>query len=237
MVEVPEIGSDPEKYIFHIDRAKYFESFNLSREDFARSTYYKMDEKREKEKIKFKDYNSYLSSLKMFAELKKFEKKNINRITQLVNKTNQFNLTVKRFNLKELIKISKDSKFITISGDLKDKFGDNGIVTLLIGKKEKKALSIVLWVMSCRVFNRKLELAIFDHLINLCKRKGILTIYGYYNKSKKNGIVKDFYKRLEFKKIKSKKNNDIWEFKINPKYFKKNKFIKISSELKKKNDK
>ena len=84
--------------------------------------------------------------------------------------------------------------------------------------------------MSCRVFNRNLELALFDHLINFCKKKGISTIYGYYIKSKKNFIVKDFYKTLGFKKVKSKKNEDKWEFKIAEKYARKNKIIRIANE-------
>ena len=230
MVEVPNIGNDPEKYIFHIDRAKYFENINLSKEDFSRSSYYKINVKRENEKIKFKNYKSYLASLKMKTVLKKFTKKDINRIAQLVNKTNQFNLTVKRINLEEINNISKHPNFLTISGNLIDKFGDNGLVTVLIGKIKKQTVDIAIWLMSCRVFNRNLELALFDHLVNLCKNKGISTIYGYYNKSKKNFIVKDFYKTLGFKKIKNKKNEDVWVFKITKKYLKKNKIIQIASE-------
>ena len=137
MVEVPNIGEEPEKYIFHLDRAKYFENISLSKEDMIRSSYYKTNIKRESEKIKYSNYRSYLSSLKMETNLKKFEKKNINRITQLINKTNQFNLTTKRLRIEEVIRISKGSNYITISGDLKDKFGDNGLVTVLIGKKRK----------------------------------------------------------------------------------------------------
>ena len=203
---------------------------NLSKEDFARSTYYKNNAKRENEKVKFKNYESYLSSLKMKAELKKFKKQNINRITQLINKTNQFNLTVRRFNLEEVISMGKKSDFLTISGNLKDKFGDNGLVTVLVGKIKKQTIDILLWLMSCRVFNRNLEFAVFDNLIDLCKKEDISTICGYYNESKKNFIVKDFYKTLAFKKIISKKKESKWEYKIPKKYIKKNKIIKIYSE-------
>ena len=92
----------------------------------------------------------------------------------------------------EITNISKSSNFLTISGNLKDKFGDNGLITVFIGKIKKQTLDIVVWLMSCRVFNRNLELALFDHFISLCKKKGLSTIYGYYIKSKKNFIVKDF---------------------------------------------
>ena len=230
MVEVPNIGKIPEKYIFHIDRAKYFENVNLSKEDLARSSYYKADAKREDEKIKFKNYNGYLTSLKMKSNLKKFGKRDMNRITQLINKTNQFNLTGKRFNLEEITNLNRNSGFFTISGDLRDKFGDNGLVTTLIGKIKKQTIDIVVWLMSCRVFSRNLELALFDHLINLCKGRGISTINGSYVKSKKNFIVKDFYKTLGFKKLKKHNNEIKWEFRITKKYTKKNKVIKITNE-------
>ena len=230
MVEVPDIGKEPEKYIFHIDRAKYFENVNLSKEDFTRSSYYKTNAKRESEKIKFKNYDDYLTSLKMTTDLKKFKEGDISRITQLVNKTNQFNLTTRRLSFKEITDISKSSNFLTISGNLRDKFGDNGLTTVFIGKIKKQTTDIVVWLMSCRVFNRNLELALFDHLISLCQNKGISTIYGYYIKSEKNFIVKDFYKTLGFKKVKSQKNEDKWEFKIAEKYDKKNKIIRIINE-------
>ena len=84
--------------------------------------------------------------------------------------------------------------------------------------------------MSCRVFNRNLEFALFDYLINLCKSKGVSTICGYYIKSEKNSVVKDFYKTLGFKKIKSQKSEDKWEFKITEKYINKDKIIKITNE-------
>ena len=230
MVEVTIIGDEPEKYIFHIDRAKYFENVSLSKEDFSRSSYYKTNVKRESEKVRFKNYNDYLASLKMKTIFKKFKKEDINRITQLVNKTNQFNLTVKRLNLEEVVNISKHSNFLTIAGNLKDKFGDNGLVTIFIGKIKKQTIDIVVWLMSCRVFNRNLEFALFDYLISQCKNKGISTICGNYIKSKKNFIVKDFYKTLGFNKVKSNKTEDKWEYKITNKYVKKNKIIKITNE-------
>ena len=84
--------------------------------------------------------------------------------------------------------------------------------------------------MSCRVFNRNLEFAVFDNLIDLCKKEDISTICGYYNESKKNFIVKDFYKTLGFNKVKSNKMEGNWEYKITNKYVKKNKIIKITNE-------
>ena len=92
-----------------------------------------------------------------------------------------------------------------------------------------RTLNIIIWLMSCRVFSRNLEFAMFDHLIKLCKNNKIYTIHGNYIKSEKNFIVKDFYKSLSFKKINDKKNCTKWEFKINNKYIRKNKIIKIKN--------
>jgi predicted enzyme involved in methoxymalonyl-ACP biosynthesis len=84
--------------------------------------------------------------------------------------------------------------------------------------------------MSCRVFSRNLEFAMFDYLVKLCKKNKISNIHGNYIKSEKNFIVKDFFKTLNFKKIKNGKNNTKWEFKIGNKYTNKNKIIKIKNE-------
>jgi|TARA_B110001452_G_scaffold109446_1_gene90818 FkbH-like protein len=230
MVEVPNIGDDPEKYIFYLDREKYFENSKLSNEDLQRTSFYKTNIEREKDQNNFKDYNEYLKSLKMKSNLKSFKNENIDRIYQLINKTNQFNLTTKRMNINETKNIIDNSNFLTFAGNLNDKFGENGIVTILIVKIKKNKVEIIQWLMSCRVFNRGLEFAIFDQLISWCKNNSILTIQGLYIPTKKNFIVKNFYKNLGFNKINRNNNNTIWEFKIPKKYIIKNNNIKINYE-------
>ena len=230
MVEVPNIGDDPEKYIFYLDREKYFENSKLSNEDLQRTSFYKTNIERENDQNNFKDYNEYLKSLKMKSNLKSFKNENIDRIYQLINKTNQFNLTTKRMNINETKNIIDNSNFLTFAGNLNDKFGENGIVTILIVKIKKNKVEIIQWLMSCRVFNRGLEFAIFDQLISWCKNNSILTIQGLYIPTKKNFIVKNFYKNLGFNKINRNNNNTIWEFKIPKKYIIKNNNIKINYE-------
>ena len=230
MVEVPDVGEDPEKYIFYLDREKYFENSKLSNEDLQRTSFYKTNIEREKDQNNFKDYNKYLKSLKMKSDLKSLKNENIDRIHQLINKTNQFNLTTKRMNINETKNIIDNSKFLTIVGNLNDKFGENGIVTILIVKIKKNRVEIIQWLMSCRVFNRGLEFAIFDQLIFWCKNRSILTIQGLYIPTKKNLIVKNFYKDLSFKKINKNIKNTMWEFKIPKRYVKKNNNIKVSYE-------
>ena len=230
MVEVPEVGSDPEKYIFYLDREKYFENSKLSKEDLQRTNFYKTNIKREEDQNNFKDYNQYLRSLKMKTNLKSFKNENIDRIYQLINKTNQFNLTTKRMKINETKNIINNSSFFSIAGNLNDKFGENGIVTIFIAKIKKNRIEIIQWLMSCRVFNRGLEFAIFDQLISWCKNKSISTIHGSFIQTKKNSIVKNFYKDLKFKKINKGTKNTTWEFKIPKNYIKKNNTIKVDYE-------
>jgi FkbH-like protein len=230
MIEIPDIGNDPEKYIYHLDRGKYFENINLSNEDLARTKYYKRNLNRENEKIKFKSYDQYLTTLKSQSNLMSFSIDNFDRIVQLTNKTNQFNLTTKRMTLKEIKAISKNPKFITITADLSDKFGENGIVTILVGKIKNDVININQWLMSCRVFNRKLEFAVFDHLVKFCRKKGIKKILGSYVKTTKNSIVENFFKTLMFKQITKNNNGSKWSYNIPKKYTNINKIIKIKND-------
>jgi FkbH-like protein len=129
---------------------------------------------------------------------------------------------------KDVLKISNNKDYLTISANLEDKFGDNGIVTILIAEIKKRRLEIKSWLMSCRVFNRNLEIALFDQLIILCKKKGIENIHGSFIPGDKNNIVKNFYASLNFKK--NGKNK--WKFKVEKKYKKQEKIIKVINEIK-----
>ena len=134
----------------------------------------------------------------MRAEINSFTDVYLDRITQLTNKSNQFNLTTKRYTGSEIEKIAKSSEYITLYGRLKDKFGDNGLVSVVIAKKERKALHIELWLMSCRVLKRNFELAMFKELVEAADKQGCNEIYGYYYKTPKNDIVADLYNKLGF---------------------------------------
>jgi FkbH-like protein len=159
----------------------------------------------------------------MTSAIQPFESARLDRITQLINKTNQFNLTTKRYNQSEIEKITQNPDYITLSATLDDKFGSNGIVSALIGEIEGEALHLGLWVMSCRVFQRDLELAVFDCLVELCQSKGLKKIIGYYFKTEKNGYVASLYESLGFNRL----TDEEWEFCLTSAYQGKNKHIKI----------
>lgn len=202
-ISVPEIDL-PENYIRIIDHNGYFEVTNLTDEDIKRSELYKENAIRNQYKNSFDDYNKYLESLKMIAEIKRFNPLYFDRIEQLTNKSNQFNLTTARYSRADIEKIANDENSIALYGTLKDIFGDNGLVTVVVGNiKNDIELHINLWLMSCRVLKRNMEYAMLDVLVNKAKQKGIKTIYGYYYPTKKNKMVSNFYLEQGFSLISS----------------------------------
>lgn len=226
-VSIPEIDN-PENYIRVLDKSGYFELTNISEDDAKRNEMYKANIERIKQEDSFEDYEEYLKSLKMKAIIKCFEPVYISRIAQLTNKSNQFNLTTKRYTQTEIEKVAFSSEYITLYGKLFDKFGDNGLVTVLIAKIHQDILHIDLWLMSCRVLKRDMEFAMMDKLVEVSKNMGIKEIRGYYYPTAKNSMVKNFYELQGFKKESQDKNgNTIWYLKLDNSYKTKNSVINL----------
>jgi len=198
MVAVPDVGSDVTQFIPALEAGGYFETVNTSAEDFSRADTYQANSQRALLESKFRDYREYLDSLQMTADIDAFKPVYLDRITQLTNKTNQFNLTTRRYTAGDIQKISLDPTYITLYGKLTDAFGDNGLVSVIVGRKDGSTLHIELWLMSCRVLKRDLELAMLDELVARAQSARIETIVGYYNRTPKNTMVADHYLRLGF---------------------------------------
>lgn len=228
-VAVPDVGSDVINFIEYIDRNGYFEPISLSVDDIYRNKYYEDNKKRNKDQSTFSSYDDFLISLEMTAEIKTFSDIYLDRITQLINKTNQFNLTTKRYTLGEIENIKNSDLYIKIYGKLIDKYGDNGLIAIIIGRIEENICHIDLWLMSCRVLKRDMEFAMLDELVNQCKLKGVLEIVGYYFKSPKNDMVSDLYEKFGFIKNETKDEDTIWKLNISN-YENKNKFIGVTND-------
>lgn len=226
-VSAPEL-TDVTNYISCIDRSGFFENISLSEDDLKRNEMYKSNQKREQQKTLFKNYDEYLDSLEMVAEIKSFAPVYFERISQLTNKSNQFNLTTLRLTESEIENISKDESYLSFYGKLTDKFGDNGIVSLVIGKIAGDTIQIKLWLMSCRVLKREMEYAMLDYLMYKAKTLGVSTVIGYYYKTDKNSMVSSFYEQHGFSKISEDDlGNSVWKFSLKKGYQNKNKHIKI----------
>lgn len=226
-VSVPEIG-ESHQYIQNIDRNGYFEATYLSADDFKRNEMYVKNVERLKLQSNFSDYGEYLDSLEMKAVIKSFEPMYMERIAQLTNKSNQFNLTTKRYTYGEIESIvQKGSSYITLYGKLVDRFGDNGLVAVCIGRVEEKRCHIELWLMSCRVLKRDMEYAMMDALVRKCQDNQINEIIGYYYPTTKNGMVKDFYSDMGFKLESNDCGNTVWSFFVTDNYIEKNIHIQM----------
>ena len=225
-VSIPEM-TRPEEYINIIDKSGFFETVNLSKDDLRKTQMYKENAKRNEDMASFADYGDYLKSLDMKAQIKPFEEIYMSRIAQLTNKSNQFNLTTKRYTQSEIEEVSKSNDYIEIYGKLEDKFGDNGVVSVVIGKKNGEELDIDLWIMSCRVLKRDMEFAMMDTLVKKASENGIKSIKGFYYPTAKNMMVKNFYDIQGFKKIsEDESGNTVWNLNVDG-YNKKNKYIRV----------
>lgn len=225
-VAVPEVDV-PEHYINILDKSGFFEVTTISKDDLKKTEMYKENAKRNEMLNSFDNYDDYLKSLKMKATIKPFESMYMARIAQLTNKSNQFNLTTKRYTGAEIEEVAESKEYITLYGKLEDTFGDNGVVTVVIGHIDKEILHIDLWLMSCRVLKRDMEFAMMDVLVKNAKASGIKEIRGYYYPTAKNGMVKNFYDLQGFdKKSEDEEGNSIWSLDITN-YENKNKFIEI----------
>jgi len=229
-VAVPELTA-PERYINILDRSGFFEVTAFSSDDLKRNEMYKANAERAKQQAAFADYADYLRSLEMKAEIKPFAPLYMSRIAQLTNKSNQFNLTTLRCTQADIEAYAADKKRITLYGRLTDKFGDNGVVSVVFGtidEHDRTIFHIDLWLMSCRVLKRDMEFAMMDSLVAECRTRGIATVRGYYYPTAKNKMVKDFYAQHNFAKLSEDADgNTVWELKTSS-YENKNNVIAVN---------
>jgi len=230
-VAVVEPGEDVSGFVRALDRSGLFELTALSDEDLARSRYYTENVRRDLAQASFVDYGEYLDSLEMSAEIAPFDSRYFDRITQLTNKTNQFNLTTRRYTLPEIKAAAESGEAVTLYGRLKDKFGDNGVVSVMLGTVAGDAVRIDLWLMSCRVFKRDMELAMFDEFLASARRRGVRTIVGDYVPTAKNRLVADLYSQLGFTLRETRDDgSSVWEYAIPDGYENQCQHIRIERE-------
>jgi FkbH-like protein len=199
MVAVPEVGEDPATFAQTLADAGYFEGLAVTEEDRARTNQYQGNRQRERLKASATDLDSYLHSLEMELIWRRFDKLGLQRTVQLINKTNQFNLTTRRYTEEDVLAIMADERAFGLQLRLVDRFGDNGIIAIVIGKMDgAEDLVIDTWLMSCRVLGRQVEPTTLNLIADAAKRLGARRLIGEYIPTKKNGMVKDHYQKLGF---------------------------------------
>lgn len=215
------------KYAEILHRSGYFEVTKLTQEDRARNEMYQQNKARQDLSQASASYEDYLKSLGMVAKIVPFAPVFLERISQLCGKTNQFNLTTRRYTLEEIQNIAKDPTYLHFSAHLTDCFGENGLVSAVVGRMEKDALFLDLWLMSCRVLKRNLEQAMLDQVAESCQKNGISTLFGTYLPTSKNKMVENFYQEMGFSLEKTlESGGSIWKLELSS-YETKNNVIKI----------
>lgn len=216
--------------MYRLSRSGCFETVSISGDDLDRTAMYAANAQRQAQQQKYTNYTDYLLSLEMYAEIHDFSPVYLPRITQLTNKSNQFNLTTRRYTEKEMEEVSQSADRIRLCGRLTDKFGDNGIVSIVIGKCQGETLHIELWLMSCRVLKRDMEYAMLDALAKQCRRRGITRIMGYYYRTAKNDMVAQLYGDFGFTLLnRSENGSSVWSLDLDS-YEDKNHVIRVNEK-------
>lgn len=200
MVAVPELPEDAAFYAQCIADAGYFESARMTQEDFSRAGQYQANAEREFARQATADLPAYLKSLEMEMRIAPFDSVGQARITQLINKTNQFNLTTRRYAERDVEAAMADKDIVTFQIRLTDKYGDNGMIAVVIAKPSSQPgeLMIDTWLMSCRVLGRQVEHATLNMLVDEAHRRGFHAVIGEFRPTEKNGLVRDHYAKLGF---------------------------------------
>jgi FkbH-like protein len=195
---VPEMPADPAEFMPYLESLNLFETTQFSEEDRKRADFYRANALRESEQARYADVGEYLMSLEMEAEFERFDDLHLPRIAQLVQRTNQFNLTTIRHSPAELKDFGEDPDYFPFYVTLTDRFGDNGLISVVVAKRDDDALEIVTWLMSCRVISRRLEEFVLDRLVEAARDAGVTRLRGRYVPTKKNGLVSKHYEKLGF---------------------------------------
>ena len=201
-ITVAELPEDPALYLGFLQRENYFETASFTGANSDRTKQYQAEFERKKLETTFESIDDYLESLEMIGEAKPFEESKFARIAQLTQRSNQFNLRTIRYTEDEIRRIATSDKHLTLYYNLKDKFGDHGLVgVVILEKKSDEVLFLDTWLMSCRVLKRGMEEFIINKVVETAKKNGFARIEAEYIPTKKNMMVKDIYSRMGFSTV------------------------------------
>ena len=204
MVSVPELPDDVAKWVRCLADAGYFEAVAFTSEDRQRAAQYVANAEREALLESFQSMDDFLNSLKMSVSYGPFTPVNLSRITQLFNKTNQFNTTTRRYTSEQVATFAAAADVVSLQFRLLDRFGDNGLVSAMILRSDPvqpKSFVIDNWVMSCRVFGRQLECEAMNIVVEELRRRGVHTIHAEYIPTSKNKVINELFPSLGFRRV------------------------------------
>lgn len=202
-VMVPELPDDPADYVKTLVELNLFETTAFSAEDAQRSTLYRQEAQRRLAETTAPSFEDYLQSLEMTIEVTRFTPEQLGRITQLLQRSNQFNLTTQRHNQAQCEAMMNDIEgCLPLTASLRDRFGDHGLISIVVVRPDRAANTAVIsdWLMSCRVLTRGVEEYLMNHVVEQARRWGLSSVAASYIPTSKNAMVKDFYARFDFRK-------------------------------------
>jgi FkbH-like protein len=199
-VAVPELPDDVTGYVRAIEQHRYFQVLSVGAEDFQRTAFYQADQARREVQSSAGDIETFLRSLEMKARIGPINAAAFERSVQLIHRSNQFNLTTRRRSVAEVTRLLEDRSWITCTVSLADRFGDNGLISVLLACVRDDALQIDTWLMSCRVLKRGVEQFLLNHVCTAARERGLRLVRGEYIPTSKNSLVRDHYAGLGFSK-------------------------------------
>jgi FkbH-like protein len=211
LVGVPELPQEPALYPRILNWAGYFEAVTISAEDRKRADFYQANATRNSVMASSSDMESYLRSLDMVCTIQPFDSIGRARVAQLINKSNQYNLTTRRYTESEVAAMETAQSKFTMQVRLADKFGDNGMISVVTFDKSAEVWTNDVWLMSCRVLGRRVEEAILAQVCAAAKGEGAKRLIGHYLPSSKNRMVAEHYGKLGFTLVEEDKNGgSVW---------------------------
>ena len=201
-ITVPELPEDPGDYLEYLYSLNLFETASYSNADKDRTKQYQVEAKRVSLSKTFTNEADFLKSLNMISTVSGFTKFNTPRVAQLSQRSNQFNLRTIRYTEADITAMADNPDVIDLSFTLEDKFGDNGLIAVIIMKKwDEESLFVDTWFMSCRVLKRGMENFTLNTMVERAKTAGYKKIIGEYLPTPKNKMVENHYTSLGFSKI------------------------------------
>ncbi len=198
-ITVPEMPEDPAEYLEYLYGLNLFETASYNVTDKDRTKQYQVEAQRVSIKKMYANENDFLRSLDMHAEVLPFNSFNTPRVAQLSQRSNQFNLRTIRYTEHEIQEIANNKRYQSFTFSLKDKFGDNGLICVVILEKQNQhTLFIETWLMSCRVLKRGVENFVLNTIVKYAEENGFKKIIGEYIPTQKNKLVENHYQELGF---------------------------------------
>jgi len=225
-VAVPELPEDPADWLPVLQAAGYFEQSGFSTEDQLRAGFYKANALRTAQLERIGDHDDYLRSLGMTLSITPFDAAGRKRIVQLLSKSNQFNLTTRRYSEAEVAAMQTNSDVFTLQARLEDIFGDNGMISVVICRQTGSSWEVDSWIMSCRVLGRRVEEAILQRVVQQARLRGITEIVGRYIPTAKNGLVRDHFSKLGFVQTGDQNGETVWQLVVS-RYCEKNLPVRV----------